>query len=275
MPDITTLKNHARRIPFAVPIYRWMRERVLGPAKPDFIFERLSWPEGSSGVEARRARLLNVLGYTKSSGTTYSAKEYPAGYHQIKINGETFAGQRNPHDRLNQIPYDFRGKSLLDIGCNQGGMVFSLQDKVKWAVGIDFDHRMINSCNLIRSEYGINNTSFYVLDIDEDPHDLILDFLPERSVDVVFLLSVCMWVDKWREIIRFSARISDLMVFEANGTDAQQSEQIAFLQNIYHDLTILAKTSEDDPKQKQRQLVIAQKNGAHPKCRIISRGCRD
>jgi len=256
MSVIMMLKAYAKRIPFLAPAYRALRRRPPGASNP-YVFRRQEWPEDASDAEVRRVRILNLLGYTKTSGSSYSAEEYPAGYHEITIDGETFAGQRSPQARLQHLPLEFEGKTLLDIGCNQGGMVFALQDRLKWAVGLDFDYRMINACNLIRDEKRIGNCSFYVFDIDRDPHDLIGDLLPERRVDVVFLLAVCMWVDRWREIIRFAAGISNVMVFETNGTDAQQDEQIAFLRQTYRDVTLLAKTSDDDPKQKRRQLVIA------------------
>lgn len=66
-----------------------------------------------------------------------------------------------------------------------------------------------------------------------------------------------MWVNRWREIIQFCARVSDMLVFEANGSDAQQAEQIAFLREVFQNVEILARTSEDDPSQKKRQLLVA------------------
>lgn len=260
MSSIMTLKTYAKRIPFLAPAYRALRRRTPRTSKPAYVFQRQEWQDAADDSAARRARILNILGYTKTSGSSYSAREFPAGYHEITIDGETFAGQRSPQTRLQHLPFDFEGKTLLDIGCNQGGMVFAVQDRLRWAVGLDFDYRMINACNLIRNEKKIENCSFYVFDIDRDPHELIRDLIPESRVDVVFLLAVCMWVDRWRELIRFAAGISDVMVFETNGTDVQQDEQIAFLRQTYRDVTLLAKTSADDPKQKRRQLVIA-RNG--------------
>lgn len=254
MPAITTLKTYAKRIPLLAPAYRALRSLTARAPEPGYVFSRQQLPDDTG---ADRARILNILNYTKTSGSSYSAKDHPAGYHEITIGSETFSGQRSPHARLQHVPLDFNGKTLLDIGCNQGGMVFALHDKIGWGVGLDFDYRMVNACNLIRTAKQIENCSFYVFDIDRDPHDLVLDLLPQKRVDVVFFLAVAMWVEKWREIILFSAGISNLMVFETNGSDVQQEEQIAFLRQTYREVTILAKASEDDAGQKMRQLVIA------------------
>ena len=251
------LKAYAKKIPLVLPVYRAIRGGKHSGAPQKYSFQREDCPENATPAQVQRARILNILNYTKTNGSAYSARKYPAGYHEIKIGDEVFAGQRSPKQRLSLVPIDFSGKTILDIGSNQGGMIFALDDKVKWAVGLDYDYRMVNASNLIAREQGVNNCHFYIFDIDRDPHDLILDVLPEQRVDVVFLLSVCMWVDKWREIIRFAATISNTLLFESNGSDQQQSEQIAYLGEVFQDVRTLAKTSEDDPGQKKRQLLIA------------------
>jgi SAM-dependent methyltransferase len=220
-----------------------------------YTFDRIDYAAAAE-VNLAKPKILNLLNYTKTSGTSYSGSGFPAGYHEISIDGETFAGQRKPHVRLERSGIDFSGKTVLDIGCNQGGMVFALANKVKWAVGLDYDYRMVNACNAIRSRFSVENTDFYVFDIDRDPHDMIRDFLPGYEVDFAFLLSVCMWVDRWREIIDCAASISGQMLFESNGTDAQQQEQLAHLHHVYSDVALLAENSDDDPGQKKRALYL-------------------
>lgn len=99
---------------------------------------------------------------------------------------------------------------------------------------------------------------FYVFDIDKDPHDLLLDYLDGGRTDVVFLLSVCMWVEKWRDPITFCAGIAARMVFESNGTEAQQAEQIEHLRKTFRDVSLVSGESQDDPGQKKRKLLLAQ-----------------
>lgn len=151
------LKAYAKQIPLVLPVYRAiMGKQSRAPQK--YAFQREDCPESASPAQVQRSRILNILNYTKTSGSSYSAHKFPAGYHEIKIGDEVFAGQRSPDGRLKHLSVDFSGKTLLDIGCNQGGMVFALHEKLKWAVGLDYDYRMINACNLIAREKQINNS---------------------------------------------------------------------------------------------------------------------
>lgn len=219
-----------------------------------YSFERL--PLGSlCNPEDRSFRQVqNLLNYTKISGSSYSAYRYPAGYHSIEINGHRLQGQRDPVKRLEEVPIDFRGKTILDIGCNQGGMLFQLDGLVKWGVGIDYDSRMINAANRIKSLRKISTLNFYIFDLEKEPLNLIEDLIPESKVDVIFLLSVCMWLENWREVVEFGCKISNSMVFETNGSDEQQLAQEGHLRKLYENVLLLTKSSEDDPKQKRRKL---------------------
>ena len=94
-------------------------------------------------------KIINLLNYTKRSGATYSGELYNSGYHTLKLGDKTIVGQRNPAERFKNIPFKFEGKSVLDIGCNQGGMLHAIADKISYGVGIDYDSRMINVSNKI------------------------------------------------------------------------------------------------------------------------------
>lgn len=223
-------------------------------------FERLPLDSLNNPEDRAFRQIQNILNYTKTSGSSYSAQRYSAGYHTIEINGRRLQGQRDPSKRLERVPVDFLGKTVLDIGCNQGGMLFQLGGIVKWGVGIDYDARMINAANRIRSLREANSLNFYVFDLEREPLSLIEDFIPEPKVDVVFLFAVCMWLKNWRDVIEFGARISDSMVFETNGTDEQQSAQQEHLEALYQKVSLLTEFSEDDPKQKRRKLFYCDKS---------------
>jgi hypothetical protein len=71
------------------------------------------------------------------------------------------------------------------------------------------------------------------------------------------MLSVCMWIANWRDVMRFAAGLSLFMLLESNGTDEQQAAQRCELEAIYRTVTLVRETSEDDPGQKQRRLLLA------------------
>jgi len=204
-------------------------------------------------------RLHNLIHYANASDARYSASDFDYGYHQMNLKGRTLPGRRDPSKRLSLLPVNLVGKSVLDIGCNQGALLFSLESTISWGVGIDFDERMVNLCNLQRGIRKSSNLDFYVFDVDSDVHEFILDLLPQERVDIVFLLSVCMWVKKWRELIDFCSEISGSVFFESNGSPAQQSEQVKYLRRQFSEIKLLAEESEDDPKQKNRKLYYASK----------------
>jgi len=199
-------------------------------------------------------KIMNLLIYTKKSNVSYSGGEFNTGYHTFEIDGHQFKGQRNPKMRLEDIPLCFDNLSVLDIGCNQGGMLYELSNKIKSGVGIDYDSRMINVANKMKSHSKLNNLDYYVFDLENENLDYISDFLPDEKVDVVFLLSICMWIKNWKEVINLIPLISSKLIFESNGSKEQQIEQINHLKLSYKIVQLIKEKSTDDPSQKNRQL---------------------
>jgi Methyltransferase domain len=223
------------------------------PAVETFQFVRLDTNTLEPRERAFR-KIRNVLEYTKLSGSVYSAKDFPAGYHTIDIEGQKVCGQRDPSRRLDLVPLDFSEKTVLDLGCNQGGMLLHLRDKLRWAVGVDFDSRMVNAANRMKAATNSSDLSFYVFDLESEPLELIRDFLPDEKADICFLLSVCMWLKNWQTVFDFGCANSSAMLFETNGSHDQQDAQIAHMRSRYRSVKTLAETSEDDPGQKLRKL---------------------
>jgi SAM-dependent methyltransferase len=210
----------------------------------------------AQGISPDVRRVLSVLRYTKASGSSYNAEAFEAGYHTITIAGRTFAGQRRPEDRLSLVPFDFTGKRVLDIGCNQGGMLFAVADRISHGVGIDFDSRLINAANRVRSFREEGHLDFYTFDLEKEELGYIEDFLPTGRADIVLLLAVCMWISNWTEVINFAARLADHMMFESNGSLEQLDEQEAYLRRTFRVVDCLSDASHDDPGQKQRKLYF-------------------
>jgi len=219
-------------------------------------FVRIPLNNAKSDTERSLRQLRNLLNYTKTSGTSYAATAFPAGYHTITLGDTTLRGQRDPRQRLELVPLSFDELSILDLGCNQGGMLFALEDSLYRGVGVDFDARMVNAANRIKSVRGGEKLDFYVFDLEKDPLDLLYDLVPQGRVDIVFLLAVCMWIENWREVVDFAACISDQMLFESNGTPDQQQSQIDHLKSVYRNVAMLAGESRDDPGQTNRMLYL-------------------
>jgi SAM-dependent methyltransferase len=245
------VKSVIKRTPIFGQSAVFLKSAILPSSNEKVSFKRLT-ANDEKNLIIRQVR--NLLNYTKTSGTRYSARHCPAGYHTIELGGHRLEGQRQPAERLALVPFNFRGKTVLDIGCNQGGMLFEICGTLKEGVGIDFDSRMVNAANRIKAVRRAEKVHFFVFDLEKEPLDLILDFLPEERVDIVFLLAVCTWVSNWREVIDFAANISTSMLFETTGTDEQQADQENYLRRLYRNVVLLAGTSEDDRLQKRRRL---------------------
>ncbi len=208
------------------------------------------------GFDREGQKIINLLNYTKVSGSSYSGVLYDIGYQTIVIDGKTLSGQRNPMERLKNVPLDFKNKSVLDLGCNQGGMLHALAKDIKVGVGLDYDYKMVNVANKIKSYHSNSNLDFFVFNLEKENLEYIKDFIVEEIVDICFLLSVCMWLKNWKELIVVCKGISKKMLFESNGSAEQQNEQINFLNSIYKSVQVINETSEDDPIQKNRKLLL-------------------
>jgi 2-polyprenyl-3-methyl-5-hydroxy-6-metoxy-1,4-benzoquinol methylase len=197
------------------------------------------------GDDLQRQQIVNLLNYTKTSGSIYNGQEYPAGYHTIDIGGLRLQGQRDLEQRYSRIPFDFTGKTVLDVGCNQGGMLFAIADKITHGIGIDYDKRVINAANKIRSHTRSHHLDFFTFDLEQDDIDLIRDLIPGEKVDIAFLLAVCAHIQNWQKVIDLMAEIAGALLFEANGSPQQQAQQLEYLRAKYRKVDLLSEESDD------------------------------
>jgi hypothetical protein len=253
--SLSTLKRVVKSTPVIGTLARNLKRAYSGK----YAFSRIETDNCVNPDERVFRQIQNILNFTKTSNSHYSAEQFPAAYHTITVNGRRVPGQRDPSKRLASVPIDFHGRTVLDLGCSQGGMIHQIRSQIKWGVGIDYDPRMINAANRIKSVNASENISFYILNLENDPLELICDFMPDRKADICFLLSVCMWLKNWQQVIDFAHSKSNSMLFETNGSPLQQDQQIDYLRTKYPVVEMLAEISDDDPIQKFRKLFHLRK----------------
>jgi hypothetical protein len=244
----------SKRVVKSTPVVGPLARNIKLKYSRKYAFSRIETDNCTGADERVFGQIQNILNFTKTSNSHYSAEQFPAAYHTVNVNGRQVAGQRDPAKRLASVPIDFHGKSVLDLGCNQGGMIHQIRSLIKWGVGIDYDPRMINAANRIKSVNASENVSCYVVDLQNDPLELISDFMPDGKADICFLLSVCMWLENWQQVIDFAQSKSNSMLFETNGSALQQDQQIHYLKAKYSVINMLSDISDDDPVQKFRKL---------------------
>jgi len=250
--SLSALKSLVKSTPIVGTLARTIKRRY----SRKYAFSRIATDTPLDPNERVFRQIQNILNFTKTSDSHYSAEQFPAAYHTITVNGRQVCGQRDPAKRLMSVPIDFHGRTVLDLGCNQGGMIHQIRSQIKWGVGIDYDPRMINAANRIKSVNASENISFYILDLENDPLELINDFMPDPKADICFLLSVCMWLKNWRQVIDFAHSRSKSMLFETNGSSTQQDQQVSYLRTKYSVVNMLSAISDDDPIQKSRRLFF-------------------
>ncbi|HVT82716.1 MAG TPA: methyltransferase domain-containing protein [Phycisphaerae bacterium] len=194
--------------------------------------------------------------YSTHSGSSYSGTKNFAGYHSMVILGHYFRGQRECRERLAKVPFDFTQKSVLDVGCNAGGMLHALAGTVAVATGIDYDARCINAANIVAAVNGTPNLSFFTLDLEKDDLSQIEVLTIRRKIDICFLLSVCMWIKNWKDVITRLSTFCENMLFESNGSALQQKEQMEFVATCYEQVLLIQEGSPDDPGKKERSLYL-------------------
>lgn len=220
--------------------------------------------EGGSAEDVEVSKLKNLTAYTKTSGSPYDARDFPHGYHTLRVAGHELKGQRDASQRLQGVPFEFAGATVLDLGCNQGGMLFEIADQIKSGIGVDYDYRMVNVANRVRSFGSVNNLDFYVFDLDHENLNLLRNFLCGPGVDIVFLLAVCEWLKNWKSVIDMARAISPAMLFETNGPVAMQSDQEAYLRSVYADVSMVRGASTDDLTEQRRKLFLCKSQSVSP-----------
>ncbi|MEQ5837730.1 cupin-like domain-containing protein [Marinobacter sp. NFXS9] len=202
--------------------------------------------------------ILNVLDYTKANKAWFDSHNLVAGYHSVSLNGQHFRGQRDPARRLEKLGVDLTGKTVLDVGCSNGGILHTLAPQIRLGVGIDYNPKCINAANILKASSQYTNIHYYVFDLDREDISLIPNFLMGQQVDVCFFLNIALWVERWKAVFEFCADLSDLMVFESHGDERQQQEQIEFVKEIFEDVTLKSSESDDDPTYAKRKLYCCQ-----------------
>lgn len=200
--------------------------------------------------------VLRILDSTKSNKSWFNDKGLVAGYHSVSIDGEYFPGQRDSARRLEKLPIDFSGKKVLDIGCSNGGLLHQLSSDIALGVGLDFNARCINAANVLKAANGVSNLHFYCFDLDKEDLTLIRSFLFGQRVDVCFILNISLWVKRWKDVVRMCSGMSDTLVFEAHGTEVQQSAQRQFIESIYRKVQLVSEQSDDDPTYSKRSMYV-------------------
>ena len=165
------------------------------------------------------------------------------GYHSFNICNINIPGQRNPMKRLQLIRQhvDFKNKTVLDFGCNSGGMLLHLPD-IKKGIGYDFNTNCIKAANYINNilQYD-NDLTFFVKDLNS----LTFGEIKDVQIDVLFLLALGSWIKKWEELYTYAVGKCNLIVYETNN-DREAKPQLNLFKKLKCDISLISLSSTDD-----------------------------
>lgn len=226
-------------------------ERILGDIR-----EFLRMLDSAAPEDQRAVAVFKILDDVRRSGASYSGLSFIVGYHSLELNGRVFRGQRECAQRLAQVPYDFKDKIVADLGCNSGGMLHALSKIISQGYGFDFNPRCVNAAQAVKLLSGSRNLHFFTFDLDRDDLALLPCFIPQQKVDICFLLSVCMWLRRWRLVVHHVALLTEALLFESNGSFEQQEEQITLVRSYFSQVDLIIDNSPDDPLQASRKLYL-------------------
>lgn len=195
---------------------------------------------------SREKSVLKLIQYSLGRKRKSFGHGYEAGYHTVNLRGKEFQGQRDMSKRLAQVDYDFKDKTVLDLGCCTGGMLHRLAPKIKNGIGVDYNYKCINAANRISTFNGTQNLSFYTLNLDKEPLKLLNYFVDTDHLDICFVLSIALWVKKWREVVQWCYESSDSLLYEAHGKEDFQKRQIDHIKSIYPHVSTVALKAVDD-----------------------------
>lgn len=188
--------------------------------------------------------IKNIM--TKTTEKQYSnswSNRTSYGYHSFNLFNINIPGQRNPSQRLKIIKQsvDFKDKTVIDFGCNSGGMLLHLPE-IKRGFGYDFSKECIDTANFINSVIKFNdNLSF----IEKDLNDSNFPELINVEVDIIFLLALGSWIKNWKELYTYAVNKTKLIIYETNN-DQEAKPQLELFKELNCDISIISSQSTDD-----------------------------
>jgi SAM-dependent methyltransferase len=191
--------------------------------------------------------VLDILQYSIGKKRKTFGHGFDAAYHTVELGGVEYEGQRDVNTRLDNLKdYDFEDKVVMDLGCNSGGMLLKLHDKIDMGIGVDYNAKVINAANAIKAYENIDNVHFYTFDLAREPLHMLNKLSLHRKPDVFLILAVALWIPNWKELVQLAAALDSDLIYESNGKPAHQEEQEEYLKTLYKNVNKVADESNDD-----------------------------
>ncbi len=148
-------------------------------------------------------------------------------YHELEVDGLIFPGERPWAERWRYLRAitDYRGKRVLELGCNQGLLsIFLLKDAgARAALAVDQDPLILEAAAETAGAFQVQ-PEFRRIDFDGD-----LEWEAELAAfrpDVVFALSVAHWLRDQARFLKFLGRFEEL-IYEGHDSARIERRRLA------------------------------------------------
>jgi len=169
--------------------------------------------------------------------------------------------QRDAARRLEQFgvrPEDIRGKRVLDLGCNNGAILFQLSNHgPACGLGIEYDPEKVDLARRIAAFAGIERLEFRVGDLDAlEARDIGAPF------DVVLCLAIEAHVQKPDHLYRLLAAVTQgVLLFEANASTSPKSVQAELAKAGFREIRHLGSCDDDIVPRNNRRPIFSARMG--------------
>jgi len=147
-------------------------------------------------------------------------------YYSFDFEGHHFPGERPWLDRwfvLSRLTA-FRGKRILELGCNLGMLsCFLLKEtEAAAALAVDYDDTIITAAHKVASALGVSPVYMKINFDDPDNWEKeLINFKP----DIVFALNVLNWVNDKKRFMSFLGRFQEVIV-EGHDDIAEETKRL-------------------------------------------------
>ena len=196
----------------APSVLRRLRPRPRGPS---------AWPvlPPAAGPELRTLEAA----WRRAARAEASSPGRAIAYHELEIDGLILPGERPWAERWRQLRRitDYRGRRVLELGCNQGLLsIFLLKEAgAAAALAVDHDAEILEAAAETARVFQAR-PEFRRVDFDADPdwETALAAFRP----DMLFALSVAHWLRDQARLFAFLGRFEEL-IYE--GHDSARTER--------------------------------------------------
>jgi 2-polyprenyl-3-methyl-5-hydroxy-6-metoxy-1,4-benzoquinol methylase len=168
--------------------------------------------------------------------------------------------QRNSSIRLQDFgitKQSLGGKTVLDLGCNAGGMLFEMQKySPGQCLGVEYDSEKVLIAQQIAAYNGLNNVKFIQADVDHtDAHQL------SGPYDVVFCLALEKHIQNPPKLYELLSQVTrEVLYFEGNSNTNPKKVKKALSEAGFRNIRILGMSRDDVlPSNNCRPLIVAEK----------------